>query len=166
MLVRDHGGVLQVLCGETELAEYSEVIALGDRIERQAARLPRHLGAALDGAEWTLDRYAAVVGCPVATITGVVVAIDAVFVRMTREPSGSWAPAVGPPHLEPVSTTALTRRPGRSIVNARSSRPGEHGGRREFDAMQEGDERLSGWRFTLDREHFVPPGNTDCTGRP
>ncbi|MDJ0377067.1 hypothetical protein [Cryobacterium sp. PH31-L1] len=112
------GGMLDVLCTASEQAEYGEVLVVGDRLERLAVTItPNFYGTELDEIELVFDRFAQVAsgGRKTATISGVIVSIDAAYVSLTRKSLG-WAPAVETATLERLETTAATRRPERRIV--------------------------------------------------
>ena len=51
--------MLRMLCGESELQEHDEVVAIGDRVERVAGALGgEYFGAPSDDVRWQFDRYA------------------------------------------------------------------------------------------------------------
>ncbi len=120
----DPGGVPEVLCGETELQEYGEVIAIGNRIERRAGRRSEDsYGAELDRVTWAFDRYVEYTGAEKALIRGDVVRIETVFVFLTKTPGRSNAvprrlltPRAAP---SDAATTWSTR--GTRTCNLRSS---------------------------------------------
>lgn len=147
--------MLRVLCGTTELEEYGEVIAIHDRVERIAAHSEgNYFCTGLDDIDWVFDRYADWAGPMIATVTGRVVAIDAVYVRLAPV-EGGWTAAAGTARLESLFTTAETRRPPSRIDWGRPSPPDETGRRFRvgYPLVREGDEHLSGWVVALDREH-------------
>lgn len=149
----DTGGVLRVLCSESELGEHGEAVAVGDRIARSASRIDHAaFGTALDEVEWRLDRDAVAAGPDAVTVSGVVHSISAVYVDLIRLGDCTWAPATGSAHLEPLTTTAATRRP---------EAPTDRGAAPALDRFAaplvvDGDERLSGWLLTLDEEAVAP----------
>ncbi len=151
------GGMLDVLCTASELAEYGEVLVVRDRLERLAVTItPNFYGTELDEIEWVFDRFAQVGsgGRKTATISGVIVSIDAVYVRLTRKSRG-WAPAAGTATLERLERTAATRRPECRIAWGAASVPDEHGhaNRTGYPVFEEGDESFTGWVITLADEH-------------
>lgn len=146
--------MLRVRCAESELQEYGEVIALGDHVSRMAGRCGgAFFGTALDEIEWGFDQYAWLVGGHHAIISGTVAAIDAVYVRLTREPDG-WVPTAGTAWREPLTTTAATRKPEEEIEWGPLAEPDANGHsfRSGHRALREGDEQLIGWLITLDDE--------------
>jgi hypothetical protein len=151
--------VLQVLCSESELGEYGESIAVGDLVSRTAARAEGgYFGTDLDLVGWRFDRYADATGSEPTTISGTVVAIDAVHVRLTGTEEG-WTALPGSARLEPRRTTAGTRRPPDRVEWGPPSPPDEEGAvyRVGLHRIEEGDELLSGWLLTLSEERVEGP---------
>lgn len=100
---------LLVLCSESELQEYGEIIRVGEQVTREAGRREgRFYGGDLDEIQWQFDQYARVVGYEAAIITGRVTVIHAVYVNLTRQPDG-WGPLPGSAHLEQIQSTADAR---------------------------------------------------------
>ncbi|MDH2442624.1 hypothetical protein QDR37_01570 [Amnibacterium sp. CER49] len=134
--------MLRVLCSESELGEYGERLAIGDRVDRVARRdQGGYFGTELDEIVWRFDRYAEVGGADPVRITGTVTAIAAVYVEMTQLGSCTWTAAHGTAHQEPLTTTTGTRRPVEGV--------GIH-------RVEEGDERLAGWLVELEDERIAP----------
>ncbi len=155
--------MLRVLCSETELQEDGEVIAIGDHVSRVGCRVENvFYGTDLDEIEWRFDQYADAVGYEAVTISGQVIAISAIYVRFTATSGGGWAPRLGSAHLEPLDSTASTRKIEDVVDWGPLSPPDEHGHayRAGYPQIAEGDEHLSGWLFTLDSPHIelnAPP---------
>ena len=147
--------MLRVLCSESELGDHGEAVAVGDRIARSASRIDHAaFGTALDEVEWRLDRDAVAAGPGAVTVSGVVRSISAVYVDLIRLGDCTWAPATGSAHLEPLTTTAATRRP--EAPADRSASPAGAADRFGAPLVVDGDERLSGWLLTLDEEAVAP----------
>ncbi len=149
--------VLRVLCSESELEENGEVIAVGDRVSRLAGRVEGpYYGTDLDSIDWRFDQYAEDIGYEAATISGQVTEISAIYVQRTAAAEGGWTARPGSAHLEPLSTTEATRKIVDLIDWGPPSPPDEHG--RAYSIgharVEEGDELLSGWVFTLDAPHI------------
>lgn len=145
--------VLRVLCSDSELDENGEVIAVGDCLSRLAGRVENvYYGTDLDSLEWRFDQYADAIGYHAATISGRVTAISAVYVRLTKAVEGGWTARLGSAHLEPLDTTAATRRIEDVIDWGPLSPTDEHGRayRTGYPRIHEGDEHLSGWVITLE----------------
>lgn len=138
--------MLDVLCGEVELGEYGEAIAVGDVLRRRGLRLSEpFFGTGLDLTELRFDRCAGLTGSsPPVMIAGEVHAIASVHVRLVRR-DGAWAPDPGSAVLEPLETTRATRRPP-PRMRWRSDGSGRRWATRD---LCDGDELLWGWRFTL-----------------
>lgn len=150
--------MLDVLCSTTELEEYGEILAVGDHVDRQASFSQRgYYGTGLDDIEWSFDRYAGLtIGSVEGTVAGDIVRLAAIYIRLTLDSSGpvaGWTARPGSAWLEPVTSTADTRRPLERI-EYRTAPPDERGHSRAYGhvAMNEDDEQLSGWRVTLDNE--------------
>ena len=146
--------MLRVLCGSTELEEYGEVVAVGDRVKRPAARRDRRWLPELEGVGWVFDRYAGFGAGEQAVVGGTVERLDAVFTRLTLEPGRGWVPLPGSVHLERLETTAATRRVERKVVHGPWSEPDERGRsyRNGRAVIQEGDESFYGWVIELTEE--------------
>ena len=150
--------MLDVWCSETELAEYGQVIEVGESIRRLGVQSQEvWFGTGLDQIEYRFDRYAEVVGglTPLA-IAGEVVSIAAIYVLLT-ERDGAWDVQLGSSWLEPLSSTRQTRRPPRRIAWTESG-PNNKGdvhrwGRPDY---REGDESLWGWRLSLAEATIEP----------
>lgn len=135
--------MLRVLCSESELGGDDEALVVGGRLARPASRVEDTVfGTALDEVEWRLDRDAVAAGREAVTVSGVVRSISAVYVDLIRLGDCTWAPATGSAHLEPLTTTAATRRPEEQVDRGAP--------------LVDGDERLSGWLLTLDEEAVGP----------
>jgi hypothetical protein len=123
--------MLDVLCSTTELEEYGEILAVGDHVDRRAT-FPRrgNFGTGLDDMEWSFDRYAGLTaGSVERTVAGDIVGLAAIYVRVTLDSSGpvpGWRTRPGSVWLEPVTSTADTRRPLERIEYRRSA-PDERG---------------------------------------
>ena len=144
--------MIRVLCSDSELDEGGEVIAVGEHVSRLAARIQNvYYGTDLDAIEWRFDQYADAIGYESATISGQVIAISAVFVRLTAAPGGGWTARLGSAHLEPLETTASTRKIEHEVMWGTPSPTNEHGYayRTGSPRLEEGDEYPSGWVFTL-----------------
>lgn len=142
--------MIQVLCSESELQEYVEVVQVGQRVTRMGARRDwTYFGSDLDDVPWQFDQYA-VAGHSV-TLTGDVVEIAAVYVRAAHDPSGGWTAEPGSAWLEPLTTTADTRQPEQEVLWGPPSIPDEEGNyyRSGTHVIHAGDELFSGWLFTL-----------------
>ena len=125
------------------------------RVARPASRIDHAaFGTALDEVEWRLDRDAPTSGREAVVVSGVVRTISAVYVDLIRLGGCTWAPATGSAHLEPLTTTAATRRPQEQ--DDRSAAPAEAADRFGAPDLLEGDELLSGWLLTLDEEAVGP----------
>jgi hypothetical protein len=141
-----------VRCSLSELQEYGEVIDVGRRIARPG--LPRSggerfFGTSVDDVPWDLDRYHFLVATPSVTIAGLVIAIDGVYARVQRRDDG-WGPEPGSARLEPVRSTAESRRIEPRIrrqewtgADGRARRGGSY-------SPEEGDEQHYGWVLTLE----------------
>lgn len=144
--------VLLVLCSDSELDEYGEVLRVGDHVRRMAARREAgvYFGTELDAVEWQFDRYADILGRESVTISGTTTAIHAVFVLLTKSPEG-WTARPGSARLEPLSTTAATRKPVEVIDWEPPTPPDDRGRsfRRGHRRIEEGTEQLTGWVVTL-----------------
>lgn len=140
--------MLEVLCSEMELSEYGESVAVGEVVRRRGVRRRGSaFGTGLDEIEHWFDRYAGVVGAGEPLIIGGEIdAIAAISTTVTRAADGTWGPRRGSSRLEPLATTAATRRPLRRI--RWESRAGHDGWWGQPD-LREGDEQLWGWRFVL-----------------
>jgi hypothetical protein len=131
--------VLRVLCPESELGEYGERLAIGDRVDRPARRNDGgYFGTELDEIVWRFDGHAEGTGAEPVRIAGTVMAIAAVYVEMTQLGSCTWTAAHGTAHQEPLTTTAGTRRPADGMGTG----------------IEEGDERLAGWLIDLEDERI------------
>lgn len=149
--------MLQVLCSSTELEEYGEVLQVHDRVRRLGGRRRgRFFGTELDEVEWSFDRYAGVAGDGAVTISGLVVALQAVFVRLTQRPGAGWTVEPGSAHLEPIFSTAATRRPQTRTAWSELT-PGKGAGRvvrYGHRVVNEGDEDFSSCLVTLNEERI------------
>ncbi len=144
--------MLDVLCGDSELGEYGEVVAVGDVVRRLGVRRRTvWFGTGLDEIEYWFDRYAGLTGSGEAVVlSGEIDAIASVYTRVTRSPDGAWGPQRGSASLEPLASTRDTRRPLRRVawtVDPPSTSP-RSGAWGRWDPW-EGDESLWGWRVTL-----------------
>ena len=149
--------MLRVLCSESELGEDGEALVVGDRIARPASRVEDTVfGTALDEVEWRLDRDAVAAGREAVTVSGVVRSISGVYVDLIRLGDCTWAPATGSAHLEPLTTTAATRRSDEQVDRSVASAPDDAGDPFDAPLVLDGDERLSGWLLTLDEEAVDP----------
>jgi hypothetical protein len=134
--------MLRVLCSESELGEYGERLAVGDRVDRIARRNDEgYFGTQLDEIIWRFDRYAEITGAEPVRISGTVTALAAVYVEMTQLGDCTWTAAHGTAHQEPLTTTSGTRLPDRGVGTSR---------------VEEGDERLSGWLIDLEDDRVDP----------
>lgn len=145
--------MLRVLCSTSELDEDGETLTVGDRVHRLAARNQgKYFGTDLDNIEWHFDRYAKYTGRDTATVEGQVLAIAAIYVRLTSTTDVGWTAQSGSAHVEPLESTSTTRRPVPTIDWQPAAAPtadargyGAVGYRRD----KEGDEHLAGWVITL-----------------
>ena len=136
----------------SELDDDGDVIAIRDHVSRPASRVENvYYGTELDTIEWRFDNDAGAGGEPVTTISGEVAAISAVYVRLTAVRGHGWTAQLGSAHLEPLDTTASTRRIQDIVDWGPLSPPDEHGYayRGGYPRTEEGDEHLSGWVFTI-----------------
>ncbi|MDY0912713.1 hypothetical protein [Rathayibacter festucae] len=147
--------LLRALCTTSELDEDGEVVAVGDRIRRLAVpHRGGYFGGDLDETPWMLDRYGDAIGAAgTVWIEGVVTAVAAIRTRMTRRDDGVWTVRPGSAVLEPLHSTADTRRPVREIDwGPRSEHDADgHASAVGFARRSEGDEELSGWLITVRR---------------
>ncbi|MGT2427418.1 hypothetical protein [Amnibacterium kyonggiense] len=145
--------MLRVLCSDSELDENGEVITVGDGVSRLAGRVQgTYFGTDLGSIDLHFDQYAEDLGHESATVSGRVAAISAVHVRRSRGDEGGWTAQPGSAHLEPLETTAATRKPREVIDWGPPSAPHENGRRYSLGRarIKEGDELLHGWVFRLD----------------
>jgi hypothetical protein len=145
--------MLQVVCTESELAEDGVVVTVGDVVSRVSVPFRGgYFGSDLDGVPWMFDQYAA--GSSdrddVIVLSGRVVVIAAIYVRLSRAGGDGWAPVPG---------TRDTWRPQPRIVWDVPAAPHPDGGysARGYAERNEGDEDFSGWLFTLEHTSSVPP---------
>ncbi|MCJ1673352.1 MULTISPECIES: hypothetical protein [unclassified Rathayibacter] len=151
----DGDALLQALCTTSELDEDGEVVAVGDRIRRLAVpHRGGYIGGDLDETPWMLDRYGDATGAAdTVWIEGLVTSVAAIRTRMTRRDDGVWTVLPGSAVLEPLRSTADTRRPVPEIDWGPHSEPDAdgHAYAMGFARRSEGDEELSGWLFTVRR---------------
>ena len=151
--VQQDDGVLRVLCSTSELDEGGETLTVGDMVTRLAARNQgQYFGTDLDDIDWHFDRYAEYTGRDTATIAGQIVAIAAIYLRLTATTDTGWTARSGSAHVEPLESTSTTRRPVPTIDWRLAAAPTAD--TRGFSAVgyrrnKEGDEHLAGWVITL-----------------
>ncbi|QHC58932.1 hypothetical protein [Rathayibacter sp. VKM Ac-2760] len=147
--------LLQALCTTSELDEDGVIVAVGDRIRRLAVPYRGgYFGGDLDETPWMLDYYGDATGAAdTVWIEGVVTAIAAIRTRLTRLDDGTWTARPGSAELEPLRSTADTRRPVPEIDWGPRSEPDADGHAYAMGVARqhEGDEDLSGWLITVRR---------------
>jgi hypothetical protein len=151
--------MLRVVSTESELAEDGEVITVGDVVTRVALPFDgAYFGDELDDVPWMFDRYAAGFSdrSDVVVLTGRVVAIAAVYVRLSRDDTDGRVPIPTSSRLASLVSTRDTWRPEPTIIwEMPSASPPEGGLTRGYEERHEGDEILVGWLFTLDETALV-----------
>jgi hypothetical protein len=153
--------MLQVVCTESELAEDGVVVTVGDVVSRVSVPFRGgYFGSDLDGVPCMFDQYAA--GSSdrddVIVLSGRVVVIAAIYVRLLQAGGDGWAPVPGSARLAPRTSTRDTWRPQPRIVWDVPAAPHPDGGysARGYAERNEGDEDFSGWLFTLEHTSSVP----------
>ncbi|HEV7951369.1 MAG TPA: hypothetical protein VGP24_16530 [Glaciihabitans sp.] len=149
-----------VICPDSELAEDGIVIRVNDNVKRVATPFANnYYGDALDDVDWLFDQYAAGSPSPPTMIlSGRVVEIQAIYVRLTNESGKGWEPIRGQSRLQSLSSTADTPRPEPRIAWASTSPPTEDGTSysRGYDEIRSGDERFNGWLISLEETTLAP----------
>jgi hypothetical protein len=155
--------MLQVVCSESELLEDGELVAVDDVLSRVATPFAGgYYGDHLDDVPWMFDQYAAGFSDrhDVVVLSGRVVAIAAIYVRLTLREDDGWAPIPGSARLAALMSTRDTWRPDPTIVWDTPVPPHPERGSsvRGYAERHEGDEEFNGWLFTLDDASFAPLG--------
>jgi hypothetical protein len=109
---------------------------------------------------WVFDQYAAGFSDrgDVFLLSGRVVAIAAIYMRLSLQGGNGWGPIPGSARLAALTSTQDTWRPEPKIVWNTPAPPASQGGQSVIGYAErgEGDEDFNGWLITLEDTAFAP----------